>query len=57
MNCMFPHFHSCFSELWMNCGTVEEKATNTSTTVVVCIRHTTVVECGLDETVVDELWR
>ena len=54
---LFPHFHSCFSELWTNCGTVEEKATNTSTTVVVCIRHTTVVECGLDETVVDELWR
>jgi hypothetical protein len=30
-------FHSCFFELWTNCGTVEEKATNTSTTVVVCI--------------------
>ena len=38
-----PQFHSCFFELWSNCGTVVKEATISSTTVVVYIYTTVVV--------------
>ncbi len=38
-----PQFHSCFEISVENCGTVEKKATNSSTTVVVYIYTTVVV--------------
>jgi len=51
-----PHFHSCFFELWNNCGTVEKKATKSSTTVVVYVYTTVVVTVDQVRNVVDELW-
>ena len=50
-------FHTLFFEVWKKCGSVEKKATKTSTTLFLYIIGSVVVSVDQVWSVADEVWR